>query len=128
MTPASKKNSPKPELERKSGVRHSIPDMLPIVPNQKHIPTALIEEAISHLLRARREVAGIFADDQPSLFPELDEEHKIPLEKAEAIIRRAEELMDAEKNIGFKMENGQVKIIPVYRSNDVWTDIGYQAK
>ena len=102
--------------------------MLPIVPNQKNLPPRVIELATEALVRARREIAGVFADDQPSLFPELDEEPTIPADQAEAIIRKAESNIDPEENVGFRVEGGQIKIVPMPKSPDQWKETGYEPK
>ena len=122
-----RKNKPA-EPDRESGIRQKgAPGMLPIVPNFK-IPEGVAEEAKNALLAARRKVAGVFADDQPSLFPELDEEPGIPADRAEEIIKEARAMIDDDKNVEFRIEEGEVKIDPVYRSEDAWEDLGYPAK
>ena len=120
MSTASKKRRAKTEPILQSGTRNKKPEMLPIVPNQRNLPPRVVELATRALLEARRKIAGVFADEQPSLFPELDEEPTIPAQQAEAIVREADKNIDPDENVGFKIEDGKIRIVPFYRSRRVY--------
>ncbi len=112
------------QLDRKSNVVLKEKGMLSVT-HDFGLPERLIEEAMAVLLKARHKIAGVFEDDQLSLFPEFSENPKIPKELAGHIIQEARALLKS-SSIDFEVEGDYLKIIGQYETEDVWGDLGYE--
>lgn len=138
MSVVSKKK--KVEQDRESGVHlKDEPGRLDIISDFKHLSVEVKKEAKAALLKARNAIVGVFANekgqlslfkDEPEQFEDVTEEddERIPEDRADEIIKKAQESLSDGKRIGFEIRDGAVRIIRVQKKSNARGELGSYSK
>ena len=99
-------------IDRQSGIQSKMPDFLTLVPDIKHLSPAVLKRVHDAIISARRAIEGVIADEngQLELFPNLNEEAKMPADQADEIIEQAQAELE-EIGVRLKKSGDLIRVV-----------------